>query len=172
MRSPRQTPLELEARIVALRRARPDWGARKLALLLEREGMRMPAITVYRVLDRESRRQATGRSERERPDELWEMDFKGQKRSEAKIGPLSVLDHNCYLGAPEQTGSTGGEVVREPGGGVRQPRPARCDADGSWGSVVERARLAGLHEAAGVAGEAGAALLSFPASAIRRRRAR
>ena len=120
-RSPRQTPSELEARIVALRRERPDWGARKLAVLLEREGIRMPAITVHRVLerhdlvlDRESRRHATGRFERERPNELWQMDFKGQKGSAAKIGPLSLLDdHSRYLVALEQTGSTGGEVVRE-----------------------------------------------------------
>ena len=75
--SPSQARPELEARIVTLRRQRPDWGAGKLAILLERDGMRLPVITVHRVLarhglvlDQERRRQATQRFERERPNEL------------------------------------------------------------------------------------------------------
>jgi hypothetical protein len=40
--SPLQTPAGIEARIVELRRARPDWGARKFAFLLANEGHRMP----------------------------------------------------------------------------------------------------------------------------------
>jgi transposase InsO family protein len=119
--SPHRTAAEMEARIVTLRRQRPDWGARKLAVLLEREGLALPVITVHRVLvrqglvpDRESRRQAVGRFEREQPNQLWQMDFKGQKGSGAAIGPLSVLDdHSRYLVALEQTGTTGGEVARE-----------------------------------------------------------
>ncbi len=50
--SPSQTRPEMEERIVALRRQRPDWGARKLAILLERDGIRLPVITVHRVLAR------------------------------------------------------------------------------------------------------------------------
>jgi transposase InsO family protein len=119
--SPRRTGAEIEARIVALRRQRPDWGARKLAVLLEREGIVLPVITVHRVLvrhdlvlDRESRRQATGRFEREQPNQLWQMDFKGQKGTGAAIGPLSLLDdHSRYLVALEQTGTTRSEAVRE-----------------------------------------------------------
>jgi len=119
--SPRRTAAGIEARIVTLRRQRPDWGARKLAVLLEREGLVLPVITVHRVLvrhdlvlDRESRRQATGRFEREQPNQLWQMDFKGQKGTGAAIGPLSVLDdHSRYLVALEQTGTTRSEAVRE-----------------------------------------------------------
>jgi len=119
--SPQRTAAEIEARIVDLRRQRPDWGARKLAVLLEREGLALPVITVHRVLvrrgmvlDREGRRQATGRFEREQPNQLWQMDFKGQKGSDADIGPLSVIDdHSRYLVALEQTGSTRNEVVQE-----------------------------------------------------------
>ena len=119
--SPHRTGAQIEARIVALRRQRPDWGARKLAVLLEREGLALPVITVHRVLvrhdlvlDRESRRQATGRFEREQPNQLWQMDFKGQKGTGAAIGPLSVLDdHSRYLVALEQTGTTRSEAVRE-----------------------------------------------------------
>jgi transposase InsO family protein len=119
--SPRQTSSAIEQRIVALRRRRPDWGARKLAVLLEREGTRLPVITVHRVLvrhglvlDQPGRRQATGRFERAEPNQLWQMDFKGQKGAAAAIGPLSVLDdHSRYLVGLEQTGTTRGEAVRE-----------------------------------------------------------
>ena len=52
--SPGQTAPEIEARIVELRQQRPDWGARKLAVLLEREGIQLPVITVHRVLLRHS----------------------------------------------------------------------------------------------------------------------
>jgi transposase InsO family protein len=73
--------------------------------LPERDGIRLPVITVHRVLarhglvlDQERRKQATKRFERERPNELWQMDFKGQKDSHAAIGLLSVLDdHSRYL---------------------------------------------------------------------------
>ena len=119
--SPSRTPAVIEARIVELRRARPDWGARKLSFLLAGEGHRVPAITVHRVLLRhhlvsasDRRRLATQRFERARPNELWQMDFKGQKENPASIGPLSVLDdHSRYAVALTQTGTTRGEVVRE-----------------------------------------------------------
>jgi transposase/transposase InsO family protein len=119
--SPARTPARVEVRIVQLRRARPDWGARKLAVLLSHEGDRVPAITVHRVLLRhgpvfasDRRSPATQRLERARPNELWQMDLKGQKENQASIGPLSVLDdHSRYAVALEQTGTTRGEAVRE-----------------------------------------------------------
>ena len=48
--SPTQTAPELEARIVSLRQLYPDWGARKLGVLLGREGIELPSSTVHRVL--------------------------------------------------------------------------------------------------------------------------
>jgi transposase InsO family protein len=119
--SPTQTCGAVEERIVALRRQRPDWGARKLAVLLSREGYTLPRITVHRILlrhglvrDGDRRTPATQRFERAQPNELWQMDFKGQKENAASVGPLSVLDdHSRYAVALEQTGSTRAEVVRE-----------------------------------------------------------
>lgn len=119
--SPGQTAPGIEARIVELRQHRPDWGARKLAVLLSREGCSLPVTTVHRVLLRhdlvrpaDRRHPATQRFERELPNELWQMDFKGQKENPASIGPLPVLDdHSRYAVALEQTGSTRGEAVRE-----------------------------------------------------------
>ncbi len=119
--SPCQTDSAIEARILVLRGQRPDWGARKLAVLLAREGIALPVITIHRVLlrnglvlDHERRRQATKRFQRERTNELWQMDFKGQKGTSASVGPLSVLDDQSrYCVALEQTGTTRLEAVRE-----------------------------------------------------------
>src|ERR1700678_3622216 len=49
-RSPRRTASGIEQRIAELRRERPDWGARKLAVLLEQEGIAVPRATIHRVL--------------------------------------------------------------------------------------------------------------------------
>ena len=120
--SPKQTSSEIEQRIVSLRRQRPDWGARKLAVLLQQEGIRLPVVTVHRVLvrhglvlDQEGRHPATRRFERAAPNQLWQMDFKGHKGpAVVSTGPLSVLDdHSRYALALKQTGSTAYEPVRE-----------------------------------------------------------
>ena len=119
--SPGQTKTVLEERIEQLRRQRPDWGARKLQVLLAREGIELPVVTIHRVLLRrglvlnpQGRRQAPGRFEREQPNQLWQMDFKGQREAAAHIGPLSVLDdHSRYLVGLEQIGNTRGVAVRE-----------------------------------------------------------
>src|SRR5580704_3566046 len=166
--SPRQTSEAVEQRIVQLRRERPDWGARKLAVLLAQQGMMVPVVTVHRVLvrrglvlDREWRRQATSRFEREQPNQLWQMDFKGPKGDHAAIGPLSVLDdHSRYVVGLEQTGSTRGEAVRRAAGRyLPQPRCSRTHADGSRRAVVERAGRRWLDAVAGVDDAAGRALL-------------
>jgi transposase InsO family protein len=120
-RSPRRTATGIEQRIAELRRERPDWGARKLAVLLEQEGIAVPRATIHRVLLRlglvrlEDRRSAaSSRFQREEPNQLWQMDFKSPKGWGSKIGPLSVLDDATrYAVALESTGSTRGEAVRE-----------------------------------------------------------
>jgi hypothetical protein len=54
------------------------------------------------------------RFEKSRPNELWQMDFKGPKGWNQPVGPLSVLDdHSRYLIALEATGRTGAGPVRE-----------------------------------------------------------
>jgi len=119
--SPCQTRASLEQRIEQLRRERPDWGARKLAELLKKEGTPLPVVTIHRVLSRRGlisnqpgRRQALRRFEREQPNQLWQMDFKGQREAPVAVGPLSVLDdHSRYLVGLEQIGSTSGDAVRE-----------------------------------------------------------
>ena len=119
--SPWQTSPELEAPVVELRRRYPDWGARKLQVLLRQRGMRLPATTIHRILLRHglvgnSERQpaATQRFQRAEPNQLWQMDFKGPKLWHQAVGPLSVLD-DCsrYVIVLQAVGSTRGELVRE-----------------------------------------------------------
>lgn len=119
--SPRRTARSFEQQVVEMRLRYPDWGARKLHVLLEREGLRLPRNTIHRILRRhglvgEERRDpaALQRFERGQPNELWQMDFKGPKGWPEKVGPLSVLDdHSRYLITLAANGSTQGEAVRK-----------------------------------------------------------
>ncbi len=77
--------------------------------------------TIHRILlrhdlvrEEERHPPATQRFERSRPNELWQMDFKGPKAWPQPMGPLSVLDdHSRYLIVLAANGSTHGEPVRE-----------------------------------------------------------
>jgi len=119
--SPSRTVGGIEQRVVQLRQQRPDWGARKLQVLLTQEGMKLPCGTVHRILlrhhlvrEQDRHRPAVQRFQREWPNQLWQMDFKGPVGWNAPMGPLSVLDdHSRYAIALEQTGSTQGKPVQE-----------------------------------------------------------
>ena len=124
--SPMRTSPEMEARIVALRRENPAWGGRKLAALLAREGLSAPSpSTITEVLRRHGLLGAGDtaspgpftRFEHERPNDLWQMDFKGHFALGAgRCHPLTVLDdHSRYaLGleacADERTGTVRGRL--------------------------------------------------------------
>lgn len=90
-RCPHQTPAELEATIVTMRRAHPAWGPRRIRIELDRAGTEaLPArSTVYRILVRNGlvdpqrrrrRREDYRRWERSRSMELWQMDVMGRVR--------------------------------------------------------------------------------------------
>jgi transposase InsO family protein len=119
--SPTRTAERIEQRIVALRGERPDWGARKLAVLLEREGILLPAATVHRILLRhglvrveDQHRQALKRFEREQPNQLWQMDFKSPKGWDKPLGPLAVIDDATrHAIALDGTWTTRAEAVQE-----------------------------------------------------------
>jgi transposase len=106
--SPKRTSHALEQRVIEMRQQRPDWGARKLQVLLEQEGIELPVITVHRILLRhglvrvqDRHRPAVKRFERGSANELWQMDFKSPIGWEAPTGPLSILDdHSRYAVQP------------------------------------------------------------------------
>ena len=109
MRFANQLPAQREARIVAIKRGKSHWGARKIRELLIRRlpsDVRVPAkSTIHAVLHRHGlvappgrpRRRATGTplSRGSTPNQLWCVDFKG----EFKLGngrycyPLTATNH-------------------------------------------------------------------------------
>ena len=120
LHSPTRTASDLEMRVVALRKVYPDWGARKLAVLLGRQGTELPPSTVHRILlrhglvrDEDRHKPAVQRFEREQPNELWQMDFKGPKNWPKQCTALSVIDdHSRYVVALEATARPEGRLVQ------------------------------------------------------------
>ena len=119
--SPERIAPEQEARVTALR-IQYGWGARKLQVLLEREGIRISVATINRVIrrngllrDKDLHIPAVKRFEREHPNELWQMDFKGPMEGPAgKCLPLSILDdHSRYAVGLYPLAGTKGEPVWE-----------------------------------------------------------
>ncbi len=100
--SPRRTEAALEQAVLEIRDRHPAWGARKIARSLENAGIDPPAAsTVHAILVRHERiatpagaGPAYGRFEREAPNLLWQMDFKGrfQLVSGDWCHPLTILD--------------------------------------------------------------------------------
>lgn len=105
--SPGRTPPEVEQVLIEARDSHPSWGARKLRRwLLDRGGVLeadMPApSTITAILQRNGRIDPVEvakhrpyiRFERESPNQLWQMDFKGHfpLTNGGRCHPLTVLD--------------------------------------------------------------------------------
>jgi len=104
-----QLPAQVEAAIVAARRERPSWGARKIRERLLRRlphGVKIPATsTIHAVLDRHgliarairrrTRTQGTALSEGLNPNDLWCTDYKGEFMlgNRRYCYPLTTTDH-------------------------------------------------------------------------------
>src|SRR5215469_322133 len=102
-RSPGQTPAAVEAAVVALRAKHPCWGGRKLHRRLCElgvEGVPQPSTITgivhrHELIDpaQSAERLAPRRFEREAPNELWQMDYKGHfATAGGRCHPLTVLD--------------------------------------------------------------------------------
>jgi transposase InsO family protein len=110
-RSPRRTAEAMEERLLALRQEHPAWGPRKLRRHLANSGVHgLPAVsTIEAILGRhgligstEARKHSPLiRFEREHPNALWQMDFKGHfAMVQGRCHPLCVLDdHSRYATA-------------------------------------------------------------------------
>ncbi len=103
-RSPTRTESAKEQQVVALRN-QTGWGAKKLQVLLRENNAPLPVSTIHRILQRhglvkEDRGPgaAPGRFQRAAPNELWQMDSKGEYRmTEGCCHPLSIVDdHSRY----------------------------------------------------------------------------
>lgn len=103
-RSPKRISGKTERRIIELR-LEYGWGGKNLSDLLAQEGIEVSAATVDRVIARnglirenDKQRPATRRFQREAPNQLWQMDFKGEYRLPGgTCWPLSIVDdHSRY----------------------------------------------------------------------------
>ncbi len=120
LHSPRKTPAATEARVIALRK-KYGYGAKKLSKMLRRdEGIELPVITTHRIIRRnglidpkDSHPPLGDRFEKQRPNEMWQMDFKGEYPIEGGYCfPLSILDdHSRYdVGLHALSSQRGGGV--------------------------------------------------------------
>lgn len=108
--SPRQTAVQVEAQVLEVRQEHKVWGGRKIRKVLQKKGCHpVPAAsTITAILYRNGqidpeeaqKHKPWQRFERERPNELWQMDFKGHFPLQAggDCHPLTVIDdHSRFL---------------------------------------------------------------------------
>lgn len=101
--SPGKTDHHIEALIIQLREKHPEWGGRKLKRRLEdlgHHGIPSPS-TITEILRRNDLLHTTSsqhhpqwqRFEHKRPNDLWQMDFKGPIQTHRSVGhALTILD--------------------------------------------------------------------------------
>jgi len=121
--SPGQTEPDMEAKVLTVRTAHPDWGGRKIRKVLQEQGVcGIPAVsTITAILRRQHqidpqeslKHKPMQRFECEQPNELWQMDFKGYfaLASGGYCHPLTVIDdHSRFLvglkACPNETAKT------------------------------------------------------------------
>lgn len=96
---PHKTDEYIEKEVIKLRK-RYGWGAVKLQVLLRKEGIVIPKVTINRIIERngllieeDCHRPAVKRFEKERANDLWQVDLKGAiGRNNARCEPLSMID--------------------------------------------------------------------------------
>jgi transposase InsO family protein len=159
--SPARTAPQLEQDIIALRRAHPAWGGRKIGQRLRDQGhVGVPApSTITDILHRhdlispEASEAATPwqRFEHAQPNDLWQMDFKGwfELQDGRRCSPLTVLDdHSRFNLVLDACGKTDTRIVLTH---LRQTfrrygLPLRINADNGspWGSPGQPGQLTAL----------------------------
>jgi transposase InsO family protein len=122
LESPGRSAATTEALVLAVRDAHPVWGARKIARCLARDGHDVPAVsTVHAILRRHGRIVASEctsgqpyrRFEKEAPNLLWQMDFKGHMPlgDGTSCHPLTMVDDHsrfalCLAACANEQGRT------------------------------------------------------------------
>ena len=121
-RCPTRTSDEMESLIIKLHQDNFGFSGKKIHHLLTQMGHKISAITVHRVLKRNGlvkprmrNYPATKHFEREKPNQLWQMDFKGPFKSEPpRCIPLTILDdHSRYVVGLYGLKSTNGPGVHK-----------------------------------------------------------
>lgn len=149
-KSPDQTSAAMEGLIVAVRKEFPDWGARKLGRILQNRGTKaVPALsTITAVLRRNglldaklSAQKTWKRFERASPNELWQMDFKGDflTGDGKRCYPLTACDDNSRFNlilkaCTDMRTGTVASHLREAFESYGLPQAILCDNGSPWAS--------------------------------------
>jgi transposase InsO family protein len=150
-RSPNKTKAETEQLIIELRHKHPAWSARKLhKRLSELKHRDLPGpSTMHAILKRNqlidpqdsAKHKAFQRYEKAAPNELWQMDFKGEfQLPPGRCYPLTVLDdHSRFAIALEACGRNTTIIVQTALIKVFRryglPDWITCDNGSPWGSA-------------------------------------
>lgn len=150
LRSPRQTIKEVEQLLITLRHKHPAWGGRKLrarARDLGHSPLPSPS-TITAILKRNQlldpqesvKHRAFCRYEKAAPNELWQMDFKGEfKLPQGRCYPLTILDdHSRFALALQACAKNTGPITQAALIQVFRryglPDWITCDNGSPWGS--------------------------------------
>jgi transposase InsO family protein len=148
--SPNRTPGGVEDVILRMRDKHPTWGGRKLhACLVRRRKRGIPSpSTITAILRRHGRidPDCTGtrpfiRFERDRPNELWQMDFKGHfATASGRCHPLTVLDdHSRYCVGLQACADERRQTVQSQLTAIFRrfgmPQQILCDNGPPWGTA-------------------------------------
>lgn len=151
-RSPATVAPEVAAEVVALRVTHPVWGGRKLRRRLQDLGhAAVPSASTCTeilrradLLSRPGPRGPLQRFERSSPNELWQMDHKGDfaTQSGRRCYPLTVLDdHSRFNLVLAASGNQRGDTVRAALAAAFEqyglPETILCDNGPPWGGVSE-----------------------------------
>jgi transposase InsO family protein len=160
--SPAKSESELEQSIIALHQRFPYWGARKLRQLLRHDdpSRLVPAVsTVATILKRHDCHVLTDaapqapfqRFSHQRPNQLWQMDFKGDfpLARGGRCFPLTILDdHSRFALLVRACRALNRAQVQPALQSVFQryglPERILCDNAGPWGTSQPRARFTTL----------------------------
>ena len=148
--SPRKTAPLIEDAVLGLRRKHPAWGGRKLhRRLLDLGQQQVPSpSTITAILKRNqmidaaetAKHQAFLRFEHEAPNDLWQMDFKGDFMvGRGRCYPLTILDdHSRFALAVRACPKISTEIARALLTNVFRryglPQRITCDNGPPWGA--------------------------------------
>lgn len=150
LQSPKAISLEMETKILQIREKFPVWGARKLKKYLENQGLEsLPSESTFnRILkkngcispENSAKRQKFIRFEHAKPNDLWQMDFKGFfKINNIRCNPLTILDDNsrfaiCLESCHNQTETTVKQKLINTFRDYGLPSRMTMDNGAPWGS--------------------------------------
>ena len=151
--SPARSSAAIEAAVLSVRDAHPMWGARKIARCLDRVGQDVPAVsTVHAILQRHGRvpppagtpGQPYRRFEKEAPNLLWQMDFKGHMPlgDGTSCHPLTMIDDHsrfalCLAACTNEQGTTVKTHLQTTFRRYGLPEAMFVDNGGPWGFTLD-----------------------------------